>query len=286
MNPNPDMAKGARPKPLLADHRRTGKKLIPPFLDRGWQMMEFADTILPELIWIGFLQNRWGFRVGAQLAIEVIKIALDVQEGDFKPEFGFASVHRGLSPAQRTTVHERLHRDGTLAGLQEGLRSFLRCYPEDNPLEYLGDSQRSGLTPDDIDIAKRVIGPRISRWSKEGTAMQAVIVLGELTTGRLHLPEGGGPPMDFDAIFDTPDSTSANESGGYLRASMSSAYAFHGPRLDRAWSTYFWRRGHSLEPIPDLLEMRDAAKPEDHVLAREFVHHGFQCFTGPRVYGW
>lgn len=255
-------------QPLFSDHRRHGKALIPPFVDRGWQALEFADTILPELIWIGFLQDRWGHRLGAELAIHLIKAALAVLNEDTKPEFGFATAHRVLTPAHRATLLQQLDRDGVLPGLREGLRAFLRSYSDNNPLDYLNDPSPQLSTPDDITSAKRVIKSRLNRWSGEATAMQAVVVKGELVTGRLHMPSDAQPPLDFDAVFDSPESASAKDSGGYLRTMVSGSYSYHRPILDSTWWTYFWRRGYALESIPDHLPLPPPANTSDHVLVR------------------
>ncbi len=269
----------SHPKPLFEDHRRDGKTFVPPAVDRGWQAMDFPDTILPELIWIGFLQDRWGNRRGAQLAVQLIKTALEMWVDEFKPEFGFASMHRMLSAAHRNAIRERLQNCGTLTNFQEALGPFLQCYPENNPLKYLVDCHRSDFASNDIDCAKRVIDPRINRWSKEGTAMQAVIVLGELASGRLTLPQGDGPPMNFEAIFDDPESPSAKESAGFLRAMLSGTYAFHRTHLDPAWSKYFWNRGYSLEPIHDRLQLPPSPSADDHVLIRFRLDFARLCIS-------
>lgn len=63
---------------------------------------------------------------------------------------------------------------------------------------------------------------------------------------------------------------------------LSSTYAFHKPRLDPAWSTYFWRRGYSLEPIQDRRRLPPPAGENDHVLIRFRLDFARLCISNLR----
>ena len=49
---------------MLEDHRREGKRFIPPLMDLSGRdtmlFISYNDSILPELIWIEFLNEKFG----------------------------------------------------------------------------------------------------------------------------------------------------------------------------------------------------------------------------------
>ena len=61
----------ARRKPVLLDHQRIGKRLIPPLMKEiNYQEISWGKQLIPELIWLALiLNNRYGYMKGAELAL-------------------------------------------------------------------------------------------------------------------------------------------------------------------------------------------------------------------------
>jgi hypothetical protein len=54
---------------VLDDHKQVGKKFLPPFIAHLGSLNEvsWVDDLLPELLWLGMLNDRHGLRAGVSL---------------------------------------------------------------------------------------------------------------------------------------------------------------------------------------------------------------------------
>jgi hypothetical protein len=76
------MIKYSKPKRsdrILLDHKQVGKKFIPPMLTIGvFKEVRWIEIILPELLWIALLNDKYGLRMGAELSLAVAQSAIEV----------------------------------------------------------------------------------------------------------------------------------------------------------------------------------------------------------------
>ncbi|MBK8982398.1 MAG: hypothetical protein IPM38_08810 [Ignavibacteria bacterium] len=57
-------------KKVLDDHKQIGKKFIPPLLQLGnFQDVDWQTIMIPELIWIGLINEMYGIKKGADLSL-------------------------------------------------------------------------------------------------------------------------------------------------------------------------------------------------------------------------
>jgi hypothetical protein len=70
-------SKPTKPRPVLSDHKRQGKQLIPPFVAKiGMpQFSSWIDKVIPEVIWIALLHRYAHVAEGNDLAVELARIA-------------------------------------------------------------------------------------------------------------------------------------------------------------------------------------------------------------------
>ena len=62
---------------VLADHKREGKVFVAPMNQVGpWSGLSWVSELLPELIWIGLLQRKYGLARGVKLATELSNSAI------------------------------------------------------------------------------------------------------------------------------------------------------------------------------------------------------------------
>jgi hypothetical protein len=180
---------------VLSDHKRVGKKLVPLAATFGWSHVDFVQRILPEIIWIGFVLEQCAPKRGIEVASSLVEIAFGVATVRPQPEFAFLSAQRELTNADWEQIRNALDASGKLSDLRRGLVSFVRCYPRDNPLRKLWANGDPGdFTAEDIRFARRVIRPRLNRWSFKATVMQSVVLYTEAITGRMNYTENVRPP--------------------------------------------------------------------------------------------
>ena len=65
-------------KQVLSDHKRVGKRFIPPLLQVApFHDLSWVDCTLPELLWLGLLNNRYGLKRGSDLGLSLAKAAAE-----------------------------------------------------------------------------------------------------------------------------------------------------------------------------------------------------------------
>lgn len=258
---------------MFEDHKKVGKKFVPKF-GQDWSRVDFVEVIFPEIVWIGFVLQRHGGQKGIALATALIEAAFHAATKHPQPEFSFISAHRELTAEGKVAVRERLRSAGQLEELREALEPFVRCYHNDNPLAYLWDAALPCHSHADVATARKVVGPRLNRWSPEGTLMQAVVLYGEHCTGRLHYTENVKPP-NLEAIVSDFDSPEGQRASSHARTSTSTVYAHYKDRLGNAWAEYFWRRGLALDPLRGHIRLpKEAPTGGNPVLRfRQGFHH-------------
>jgi hypothetical protein len=91
---------------VLGDHKRVGKRFIPPVIATLGELSEVAwiDDILPELLWLGILNDAYGLKGGVQLAVSLAKSVRAVVGG--YPRISLTSIYSDLSTDQWSTCIE------------------------------------------------------------------------------------------------------------------------------------------------------------------------------------
>ena len=71
-------SKPVRKREVLGDHKRIGKRFIPPFLYQLGSLSEISwvNEIMPEILWIGLLIEHFGYQRGVELGLHLSKAAV------------------------------------------------------------------------------------------------------------------------------------------------------------------------------------------------------------------
>ena len=132
---------GKQKKDVLADHKRIGKRFIPPFVTKLGVLEEvgWLDYSLPELVWLAVLNERCGLEKGADFAVSLAKEANKVYGGQQRKWFAPLSIYdRQLNSEQKHDILKSLGSSGKLEPLKFALFSFISLYPG-CPLNFLFD---------------------------------------------------------------------------------------------------------------------------------------------------
>ena len=64
---------------VLSDHKRVGKKFIPPLIAELGPISEvrWINDLVPELVWLALLSERYGLEVGADFARRLALAAIE-----------------------------------------------------------------------------------------------------------------------------------------------------------------------------------------------------------------
>ena len=229
----------------LEDHRRQGKRLVPPLADLGpLHETAWVDGLLPELLWIGLLQQT----LGVQRSVDVCGgIAKAVREGpggeEFRGHICRVSAFTALSQEQRDFVHARLAGGGFSADLNASLAGLVAAYPG-CPVAFLTDEAvpvKSG-----VHQLKATLPDLFNRWEYPATMVQVTATYMAFCQDKLKVAEGTSL-ANFPAVKDYPQTEESQAIASACRATVN---VFFTPEEDyeNAWAAGFWNRGLELEP--------------------------------------
>jgi hypothetical protein len=238
--------KGPKPtgkkKGVLSDHRREGKRFIPPLLDLPVRVDNYwRDVGIPELIWIALLIQRHGLRDGADLAATLAKGAMSVRT-DKKKWFAKATNFAGLSSAQREALATSPAISERIGAYRGALAPLNTWYPE-SPFAFLG----AGADLDgDLGLIKEAVAHMYDKTEVRAMKAQTTAIYVGFVTGMLFIRKGmilG----ELELINEYPKTERSEQFGASVRASINAL--IQGPDgADRTWANSFWQRGFVLEP--------------------------------------
>jgi hypothetical protein len=229
-------------KGVLSDHRRQGKRFIPPLLDLPVKVDTYwRDLIIPELVWIGLLIQKHGLRKGADLAATLAKGAAGIWHGEKKKWFAKASSYAALSTDQHKSLVATTRIANQLQSYQFALGPLNSWYPH-SPLAFVGIGDETNA---DLTVIKDLLALMYDKTGTLPMQIQTTAIYLGFVTGTLFIRKGmilG----ELDLINEYPTTDRSQQFGGSVRASIGALV--QGPDgADRAWANAFWQRGFALE---------------------------------------
>lgn len=236
-------------KQVLSDHKKIGKRFLPPFLTTLGPLQEvgWLDYSLPELLWLGILNEKCSFERGADLAISLAKEADKAYAGEIKKWFAPVSMYNLLNSEQRNDVLKGLTQSNRLEPLKKALSSFISLYPK-CPLNFLFESPLPRLDnfSAELEIFKGLLSKLYDKTTVEATFMQANAIYIAFVTDKLKVFEGTSL-ANFPEIEKYPHTEESRRIAGSIRDAIN---VLIGTDCDKTseWLGYFWNRGLELEP--------------------------------------
>jgi hypothetical protein len=244
---------------VLSDHRKVGKKFVPPMMqDFNFQLVKFASQAIPELVWLAMLNDRFGWREGARLGVEMAKLALDISievgneakgsSSHKTPDlFAFSSAFGSLSDESKTQLVERMKFAGIWEPIIAGLAPLAHLYSE-FPFTFVFAGAGILAIEEDMGLVKSVLLPLHDKYSLGAVSMYANAIYIAFATDRLKIvvDENEKSPMaNFPAIQGYPATEESKMIAASVRASLLSMIGMSEISMD--WSIHFWNRGLQLE---------------------------------------
>lgn len=237
--------KKSRKKPILEGYKRVGKRFIPPMMQLPMSTdISYVNDMLPELIWVGLINEREGFVGGARI-IEKIFLAVDeIKEEGQEGNYALMSSFNILRLDQKTSVNERLQAEGTLETIQNSIAPLVLLY-DGCPLSFVGHPTTKYGENYLVSTIKECVGRTIDRYETPAVVLYGAMLIARLVTKTISLPAGMDLP-DFNAVVDSPDSEEAKRAAGFMRASGLAEFGML--NISNEWAKHFWNRNFSLSP--------------------------------------
>lgn len=225
-------------KPLLSDHKKIGKKLVPPMMQIGsLRLTSWMDTGLPECVWLAVLHEELGLGEGIKTAVELCKAASRIEPTTFVVVSDFEALSFGAWHELRASFGPMLEKVCT------ALSRFFRVYPE-CPIAKLCDAPVQQPSESDTQWIKALLSSMFDKASRPSTMALATFVYVQMAQGRLFIQPGSALSKlpDVEQYPDTPES---RRIASAVRATVNT---FAGRIEKPIWPRYFWARNFALEP--------------------------------------
>jgi hypothetical protein len=235
-------------KQALSDHKKIGKRFIPPMLQLGkWYEVSWVNFIIPELLWLGLLNEYLGLSKGAALGLSLAKIAISEINQSTLKWFAPISAYIELNDKQQEEVINKIKTSNDIELIKMPLTPLVYFYPK-CPLNFLFE----GKTPiiDDNETILRKYKTFISdfydRTSIISTFAQANAMYIAFITGLIKASKGTSL-ANFPEIEKYPNTDESKIVASAIRAAINGQFGMEHFYKKSFWPDYFWNRGLELE---------------------------------------
>jgi hypothetical protein len=227
-------------KKVLSGHKRVGKRFIPPMKQiPKMQDTSFVNDMLPELIWLGLINDNVGFVQGARFFEKLVSASVDALDGDKQGNFALVSKFDSFNADQKDALLRSLSQQALLPPLRDYLAPLVALY-EPFPLKFVGLPEKSPSKEKMIATLQDCVGRHIDKYQPPGIMLHGMMLLSRLVTRTIHFP-ADMPMPDFNAVFENPESADAKLAAGFMRANGLAEFSM--ARASNNWARYFWNRG-------------------------------------------
>ena len=232
-------------KPLLHDHKKIGKKFIPPLMQLPMNTsVSYVNGMLPELIWLGLLNDFFGYSHSARIMEGVFLSAHTITKSKPIGNFAFISNFNFLSIEQKDQLVEKLREENTLALLQEHIAPLTVLY-ENCPLAFIGSPVREHSKDQLISKIENCVKRSFSKFDKPGIILNGTVLLYQLVTRTIKFSSEIKLP-DFNSVINSPETDEAKRASGLMRTIALTQ--FGAENIDATWARHFWNRNAKLSP--------------------------------------
>ncbi|WP_088437325.1 hypothetical protein [Sulfurospirillum diekertiae] len=240
--------KSGKNKKILEDHKKVGKKLIPPMMySVPLQETNYIEELLPEIIWMGLIHDELGYHKGIDIIRAFIKSASDSYTSENYINFSLASNLRKLADHEKEKFVQKLIKNELYLDVSELLAPLVYFY-DDSPFSFLNKKVDLSISEEKelLEKLKTSIDRLFDRYDTPSVVAQLNVFYTRVLDGKISFPMGMDIP-DFNALIDDPHSDEANKAAGFVRNSVKSEYMFEFTKHDSSWATSFWNQSYKLD---------------------------------------
>jgi len=225
----------------LADHKRVGKKFIPPLKQlNSFQEIRYDRDILPEIIWMGLINDMYGYREGVQLVTRFCKLVDAICGRQRIGNIAFVGDYTEVSAESTDQILEALKRDGLLTQLRSALAPLVVLY-RGFPLSFIGVDTSNRSRSDLIRTIRGCVDTHLDRYKTPGLAIQANVLYVAGLTQRVLYGESMEVP-DLNSLVEDPESDAANRAAASVCTGVLTMFATSEGLRVSEWARSFWNQ--------------------------------------------
>lgn len=233
-------------KEILEGHIRIGKRFLPPIARlKNIQELSYVNQLLPEIIWMGLINDNIGHNKGIEQALSLAKSAKEIYKSEKFLNFSLCSSYDIFKEEEKHKIVELLEKNSNLHNLRICLAPLIALY-KGCPFSFLGTVEDVVEKSELISQIKKCVQNHIDKYSFPALVIQTEVVYIRGMTGGLYLPEGMEPP-DLNAILDEPNSEKAKKASAFVRAFVLMEIQKESEGDKFYWPREFWNQGIKID---------------------------------------
>lgn len=233
-------------KKVLEGHKKVGSKFVPPMMQiPNWKEISYINQILPEIVWMGLINDLFGYREGIELCSNFATKAYELKETDSHVNLAIASNFNRLTAENKQALVTELEKASELSKYRNALSPLIALY-DDFPLAFIGKAEDGPDKSDLVERMKKCIERHIDKYDTPALIIQANVVYIRSSTGGLHIASHIEMP-DLNALMKSPDSEEAQRAGSFVRTTAMQEFMPMGEPRIGDWSKSFWNQGYKID---------------------------------------
>lgn len=202
----------------------------------------YVNDMLPELIWLGLIHDRRGYRFGARVLETIVEVSKAWPKSDESSNLALQSAYRVLTPGQKSELVDALTAADLLEEVREAVAPLVLLY-DGFALSFVGPPStvvsREALVHRITDCVRN----HLDKYETPGIVLHGAMLLTRLIAGTIKFASHIEIP-DFNAVVERPKSEEAKRAASFMRASAMSELGML--KLSSSWPKHFWNRGAEL----------------------------------------
>jgi hypothetical protein len=231
------------------DHKREGKKFIPPFTHKlgSLQEVSWVRTMLPEFLWIALIQNYYGMHEGVEIITTMTRITRECSPSEKLRIFATISSFGEMKPEEYLCLQGELAASGELFKVQKALLPLIVFYP-DCPMRFSFSTKPSfkDSTDQHLERFKTLVHGLYDKYSRDTMMVLATAIWLAFDSGVLNVFEGLAL-ASFPEIEKYPHTELSQKVAGSIRTSIHMFFTEPHYSASSNWPRYFWNRGLEID---------------------------------------
>lgn len=211
----------------------------------GMSEVSYVNQIFPEILWMGLINQREGYRAGIKVVEFMAKRLNEIKTNEKHINFSLASSYGKLGEGQKIQIVADLKKENFYSIIQQSLAP-LTCLYDDFPMAFIGPPNEHIGKDTLINLLKACISECINKYEQPGMVLQASVMYIRGITGGLFFAKGMEVP-DLDKIVNDFDSEEGQRAASSVRAFVMSEYIPLGEQRSDSWAKSFWNQGYKLD---------------------------------------
>lgn len=240
-------------KKNLEGYKRQGKRFIPPMKQLP-QVREhsYVNDMLPQLVWLGLIHDRAGYRLGAKVLEVIIKATKELPTSAITFNYALQIAYAELSDDVKAAIIRGLEQENLLEIIRDSIAPLILLY-DGCPFAFVGPPENVQSEKTLISRISETVANHLDKYETPGAVLHGAMLLTRLMSGTVKFAQHIDIP-DLNTVIDDPKSQEGRRAASFMRANAGAEWGML--EVPNDWARHFWNRNAELSAceIPDYLK--------------------------------